>query len=205
MAKVRSNRRQSVSLTEQIRALMPEAVETVVTEVTAEEVVGVVGHGTVVNWEQVEAVYNPWVELVTRPAPTAVSVPAPTETSTEAPTPAPTEAPAPTPTPEQVPATTPTEAPTEAPTQAPAMPELPTRTPPVELMAAAIKMAADAAPDGKVVEAIVAAATEGLPTVEEEAEDLSLPLAVRLLRKKSLRARMLDTTSPVVETPWWKF
>lgn len=205
MAKVRSNRRQAATLTEQIRALMPEAVETVVTEVTAEEVVGVVGHGTVVNWEQVEAVYNPWVELVTRPAPTAVSVPAPTETSTEAPTPAPTEAPAPTPTPEQVSATTPTEAPTEAPTQAPAMPELPTRTPPVELMAAAIKMAADAAPDGKVAEAIVAAATEGPPVVEEEPEDLSLPLAVRLLRKKSLRARMLDKTSPVVETPWWKF
>ena len=209
MAKVRSNRRQAATLTEQIRALMPEAVETVVTEVTAEEVVGVVGHGTVVNWEQVEAVYNPWVELVTRPAPAAASVPAPTEAPTEAPTPAPTEAPAPTPAPAQVPTTAPTEAPTEvpteAPTPAPAMPELPTRTPPVELMAAAIKMAADAAPDGKVVEAIVAATTEGLPTVEEEAEDLSLPLAVRLLRKKSLRARMLDKTSPVVETPWWKF
>lgn len=198
MAKVRSNRRQA-TITEQIRALMPEAVETVVTSVTTDEVVTVARGAVAV--EEVDVGYDEWLQAVM-----GASVP---EAPTEEPTPAPTEAPAPTPAPAQVPTTAPTEAPTEvpteAPTPAPAMPELPTRTPPVELMAAAIKMAADAAPDGKVVEAIVAAATEGLPTVEEEAEDLSLPLAVRLLRKKSLRDRMLDKTSPVVETPWWKF
>ncbi len=209
MAKVSSNRRQAATLTEQIRALMPEAVETVVTEVTAEEVVGVVGHGTVVNWEQVEAVYNPWVELVTRPAPTAVSVPvgapAPTEAPTEAPTPAPTEAPvvptpAPTPSPTEAPteapAEEPTPTPTEAPTQAPAMPELPTRTPPVELMATAIKMAADAAPDGEVVEAIVAAATKGFPAVEEGTKDTEKPhWVVQKLRERSLYDRMRDPST----------
>ena len=173
MAKVRSNRRQSASLTEQIRALMPEAVETVVTSVTVDEVVAVAGAAVV---EEVEVGYDEWLEAVMG---RSVSP----EASTEVPT----------------------QAPAQVPTPAPAMPELPARTPPAELMAAAIKMAADAAPEGKVVEAIVAAATEGLPVVEEEAEDLSLPLAVRLLRKKSLRDRMMDKTSPVVETPWWKF
>lgn len=177
MAKVRNNRRQAATLTEQIRALMPEAVETVVTSVTADE--AVVAHGTVVV-EEVEVEYSPWVELVTRPT---LVTPAPTPTPTEAPT----------------------EAPTPATTSTPAMPELPTRTPPAELLAAAVKMAGATVPDDKVVEAITAAAIEGLPVVEEEPEDLSLPLAVRLLRKRSLRERMLDKTSPVVETPWWKF
>ena len=179
MAKVRSNRRQAQSLTEQIRALMPEAV---VTSVTTDEVV-TVAHGVAVVEEVEVEVENLWVELVTRPAPT------------EAPTPAPTEAPA------QVPTTAPTEAPTPAPTEAPAMPELPTRTPPAELMAAAIKMAAGAAPEGTVVEAIVAAATEGLPVVEEEAEDTEKPhWVVQKLRERSLYDRMQDPS-----TEEWSF
>ena len=204
MAKVRSNRRQSQSLTEQIRALMPEAV---VTSVTTEEVVKaptaptaveetvVVAHGAVVM-EEVDVGYDEWLNAVLGGSlPPEAPTPAPTEAPTPAPTPAPTEAPTP----------VPTEAPTEAPTPAPAMPELPAGTPPTELLAAAVEMAANAAPEAKVVEAIVAAATEGLPVVDEEPEDLTLPLAVRLLKKKSMRDRMLDKNSPVVETPWWKF
>lgn len=175
MAK-RSNRRQSQTLTDQIRALMPEAVETVVTSVTAVEAV-----------EEVEVGYNPLVEMVERQQPVTV-VTAPIEAPTEAPTAAPT--------------TAPTAAPTEAPTAAPAMPELPALTPPAELLTKAIAMAA---PSAEVVEEMVTAATVDLPVVEEE-EDMSLPLAVRLLRKKSLRERMLDKTSPPaqLDSPWWK-